>query len=188
MNKLKGHTAFLSGPIDRCPNHGKLWREEITEFLHSLDIGSLNPCDKPIINIKYDEDANFVEKVNSLKIEGSWDEATRLMKNIVRADLSLVDRSDFLITHLNIDIFMCGSFTELTHAVQERKPVLIHCEQGKASVPNWLFGLCNHELFFDKWDDLKQYIKMVAYSDITEYNDLDGKWKFIDYNKVFGNG
>lgn len=183
MNKLKNHTAFLSGAIDRCPNYGRIWREEITKFLHSMEIGVLNPLDKPITNIKYDEDENFVEKLNSLKLNEDFTSVSKLVKNIVRADLSLVDRSDFVILHINTNIFMCGSFTETSHAVLQRKPVIVHCEQGKKNIPNWLFGLCNHELFFSNWDELKEYIKMVAYNDI---DDMCGKWKFIDYNKVFG--
>lgn len=184
MNKLKGHCAFLSGPIDRCPNGGRLWRIEITKFLNSMEIGALNPCSKPIINEKYDEDDDFVNKVNKLKHNGYYEELRKVMKNIVRADLSLVDRCDFLIAHINSEIPMCGTFSEIHQATLERKPVIIHSEHGLKTIPNWLYGLCNHQLFFSSWDEVKNYIKMVAYNDI---DDMDGKWKFLDYIKIFGN-
>ena len=33
-------------------------------------------------------------------------------------------------------------------ANRQRKPILIHCEQGKAEMPDWLFATIPHSLFF----------------------------------------
>ena len=79
---------------------------------------------------------------------------------------------------------MCGSYGEQIYTCLERKPLVVCCKQGKANVPNWLFGIANHRLFFDNWDDVKTYIHMVdnfPSGIVPEFN----KFRFIDYAKVF---
>ena len=67
-------------------------------------------------------------------------------------------------------------------AVQQKKPLLIVCEQGKSHLPNWMFGVMPHEHMFSNWDDLLQYIDDVnTGQDIKHYN----RWRFFDFDKVY---
>ena len=79
---------------------------------------------------------------------------------------------------------MCGSYTEFTYACMQRKPVLVYCKQGVNAISNWMWGLGNSHYFFDNWDRLKQTI--IAVDNGTDTDDLDGKWRFFDYDKIFG--
>jgi len=181
MNRLDRHTVYLAGSIDESKNTAHLWREEITNFLQPLGIGTFNPCDKPCGKV---EDPDFVDYCNQLKAEEKWDELVSEMTGVVRADLHMVDLSNFMIAAIDKDRHLCGSYSEITYAALEKKPVIIWCPQGKAQVPNWLWGLgLRHELFFSTLDEVKDYITHVHTSDVV---DTLGRWRFINYRKVFG--
>ena len=183
-NRLKGHVCYLAGSIDKSNDYGREWRYDISSFLNGLDIGVLNPCDKPIINKKINEDEDFVEMVQSLKNKGKYLEVQEIMKEIVRIDLKMVDLCNFMILNVVPEVHMCGSYNEQSLACYQRKPIIVHCESGIHRIPNWLFGICDPDLFFSKWEYVKDYIKHIAYSESVDDN--DSKWRFLDYNKIFG--
>lgn len=184
MNKLRGQIAYLAGFIDDDPVGARGWRVELTTFLNARGIGTFNPCDKPIINTKVNEDEKFVAYINQLKADGDYDTATEMMREIVRQDLKMVDQSNFVVLFIDRDTHMCGSYSEFTYACMQRKPVLIYCKQGITKISNWIWGLGDYDLFFDDMDKLKQYIADI--DDGIIINDLDSKWRFFDYGKVFG--
>lgn len=186
-NNLKGHLVYLSGSIDYSPDNGHGWRDIITPFLHKHEIGVINPLKKPIINEIYQEEDNLSRIVAQMKEHGEYDDVRDITKNIVRADLHLLDISNFVIIYLNLDYHHCGTYSEYTYGALERKPTLTVCEQGKKAIPSWLFGLCPHQLFFNNLEELKDYIEHVDYSPINEIDDLNGRWKFLNYDKIFGN-
>jgi len=183
MNRLKQHIVYLAGAIDNEVGAGRGWREEITPFLHNLGVGVFNPCDKPIHNTNVNEDGDFLKFMSGLKQKANYGLVSDIMQEIVRIDLKLVDLANFMIVNINPDIHMCGTYSEVTYACQQRKPVLVLC-QDKTRVPNWLFGLCDHELFFETVEQLKDYVSFINSS--SEVDDMDRKWRFINYNKVFG--
>lgn len=183
MNLLKGQTCYLAGFIDDAKDDSAFaWRKDITKFLHSLNIGVYSPTDKPIINTNVIENKDFVEHISSLKRTNPV-KAAEIMKEIVRQDLKMVDVSNFLIVNIDKTCHMAGSYSELTYGVMQRKPCLIYCKQGVEAISNWVYGLGDLQLFFDNWDKLKQYIVQV---NAGLQDDLDKKWRFFDYSKVFG--
>ena len=183
MNRLKDHTCYLMGSIDRSSDGGRLWRQNITPFLQGLEIGVFNPCDKPIYNTHINEDENFVAKVQKLKEDKLYSEVSDIMQEIVRIDLNFVDLCNFSILNIVPTIHMCGSYAEQTVACLQRKPVIVHCEEGVSQIPNWLFGVCDHDMFFDSWKQVESYIQHIATDSIVDDNDK--KWRFINYNKVY---
>jgi hypothetical protein len=180
MNRLAYSRAYLAGPIDRVTDRGIQWRQDISEFLWQHKIGVINPCDKPIVGA-VPEDDNFVTQRKVLKEAGKYDELHSLIKEVVATDLRSIDLSDFVILHIDTKVHMCGSYNEQTHASLQRKPILVHCPSGKNDVPDWLYGICKHEEFFSTWDQLKSYIREVAYKNKT----VNSRWRFFDYNKVY---
>lgn len=182
MNKLKNSLTYIAGPIDNCASweDANDWRDDITEFLRGLNIGVMNPCNKPSGD---EESPSLAGDVRALKREWAYDEASAVMKEICRVDLRMVSKSDFLIAHLDMSINMCGTFHEIVQAKMNRIPVLIHCEQGKSEIPNWLFGTCNHNDMFSSWGELKERISKIDSGEIK----VDTKhWHFFDNNKIFG--
>ena len=57
------------------------------------------------------------------------------------------------------------------------------CKQGKAFMPNWMFGVMPHQHMFDDWNQMLNYISDVnlGYSK-HHYN----RWRFFDFEKVYG--
>jgi len=185
MNRLKSHTAYLAGAIDKVTASDAMeWREDMTDFLNDLGIGVFNPCDKPIYNTTVHEDNDFVSMVEALKDRGNYDEVQKIMQEIVRIDLNFVDLCNFMILNIEPDCHMCGSYGEQTVACLQRKPIIIHCSKGISKIPNWLFGVCDPKMFFESWIDVKGYIKDICYD--VSVDDNDKKWRFIDYHKAFG--
>lgn len=160
MNLLSKSRVYLAGPIDACPELGRAWRKDITPFLEELGIVVFDPCNKPTHLLN--ESAECVAHRRKLKNEGKFDEAAALVKEIRHVDLRMVDICDFLIVHLNNDVRTCGTWEELFLGNRERKPVLIHIEQGKENIPDWLLGTLPHQFFFSSWRELKDYL--------TEFN------------------
>ena len=184
MNKLQNHLVYLIGSIDKSADAGRGWREDITPFLQNLDIGVFNPCDKAVFNTDVNKDETFLERVDKLKTDKKYKEVQKIMQEIVRIDLNFVDLCNFAILNVDPKVHMCGSYAEQTVACLQRKPVIVHCADGIDKIPNWLFGVCDPELFFDSWDNVKSYIQEVCFN--STLDDNNKKWRFIDYEKVFG--
>jgi len=185
-NPLAKHLCYLAGPIDRAQDFGVGWRDEISPFLHKLGIGVLNPCDKPSINYRDgSEDSVVVQTINDLKSSGKHEEAHSTMKKIITDDLHLLDISSFIILYIDTDIHMCGSYCEVTYAALEKKPILIFCKQGKNNIPNWLYGLCNPEFFFDSLSEVQDFISSIDDFIKTGPTRLVSKFKILDFRKIF---
>ena len=173
-NRLSNQRVYLAGAMDRVPDRGNGWRDQITPFLDSLDITVFNPIKKPTILGQEDE---ITHKLKSkLKKENRYDELSLLMKTIRSVDLRLVDISDFLIVNLDLDIHPCGTYEEIFWANRQKKPIIIHMVQGKENAPDWLFGTIPHQMIFSSWDDIKNYLHEIHKTeDIVSYN----RWYFF---------
>ena len=173
-NRLSNQRVYLAGAMDRVPDRGNGWRDQITPFLDSLDITVFNPIKKPTILGQEDE---ITHKLKSkLKKENRYDEVSLLMKTIRSVDLRLVDISDFLIVNLDLDIHPCGTYEEIFWANRQKKPIIIHMVQGKENAPDWLFGTIPHQMIFSSWDDIKNYLHEIHKTeDIVSYN----RWYFF---------
>ena len=179
MNRLKNHITYFVGPIDQSKDGGRGWRKEMSPWLQSKNIGVLDPTDKPIESI--DEGPNFVKYIQSKKDKGEYDTVRALMKPIVSVDLHMIDICNFVVAFIDNSIHLCGTYSELTYAAIEKKPTIIVCKQGKAGIPNWIYGLgFDHNEFFGSFEEAKDYIEDI------DSGALDPpKWRLINYNKVF---
>ena len=175
MNRLQNQRVYLAGAMDRVPDRGNGWRDNITPFLESLEIRVFNPIKKPT-TLGQEDELTHKQKIK-LKNTGKYDELSQLMKTIRSVDLRLVDISDFLIVNLDLDIHPCGTYEEIFWANRQKKPIIIHMVQGKSSAPDWLFGTIPHEMIFSSWDDIKSYLGEInAKADITTHN----RWYFFN--------
>lgn len=177
--------------MDEVPDLGVDWRLHIQDFIWSLGAGVLNPCDKASIHAVEDNDGRekrikYKKAASKLTDEYEknllYDEVHKIMKEIVAFDLRMVDISHFVVLNVDKDYHMCGSYNEQTHACLQRKPIIVHCKQGKHHVPDWLFGIANHKMFFSSWDEVKAYLRHVAFDEnVDDYN----RWRFFDFDKIF---
>jgi len=183
INRLQHFLAYECGPIDDIADGGIPWRKDMSNFLKSIGIGVLNPCDKPSDMIKETPDTH--KYLRNLAEYHRFDELTRFMKSIVSIDLHMVDLSNFIIVYVDKNAHMCGSYCELTYSCLEHKPVIICSKQGKQNIPHWIYGITEtHRTFFNNWIEVKRYIRGVAYDTLGYPAENDG-WRFLDYNKVF---
>lgn len=195
-NRLKYQIFYLAGPMDRVADRGVEWREDMQTFLwDELKAGVFNPCDKPIDwgvedeagrKWRHDTLAAAKDMYNrGLKYEADLlcESVYGHMKPISASDFRLIDQAGAVILYIDRDVHMCGSYGEQTMACLEHKPVIINCKQGKCNVPDWLWGVCRHEMMFGSWDETKNYLRHVAFDDHVEHY---RRWRFIDMDKVYG--
>lgn len=174
---LKGSRCYLAGAMDRVPDGGIGWRNKLKYKLQKFGVCVLNPCDKPIALGREDEKGR--EYIHSLKLQGKFDEVKELLKEIRSIDLRMVDVSDFIILNIDTSVHMCGSYEELTLANRQKKPCLIHVEQGKIECPNWVFGMVPHEHIFSEWEDLIFYL-----DEIHNLGPNHKRWVLFNYGEI----
>ena len=175
MNRLKDQRVYLAGAMDRVKDRGNGWRDNITPFLEDLGVVVFNPIKKPSIVGKEDSETHKLKI--KLKKEQNYKDLSALMKTIRSVDLRLVDISDFLIVNLDLDIHPCGTYEEIFWANRQKKPIIVHMEQGKQSAPDWLFGTIPHEMIFSSWFNVKEYLLTIhSHSQINTFN----RWYFFN--------
>lgn len=175
MGSLAGSKTYLIGMIDRSPDYGVSWRQEIIPHLESLSIKILDPTNKPSSNLsETQEDVIYRQTlVNQCRFE----EVSKLMREIRSVDLRLTDICDFSITYVDLDIFMCGSWEEFFWCNRMKKPCLLIIKQGIKHTPQWLFGVVPHQHIFNQYTDLIKYLHKL---DNNIELDQTGRWKIFD--------
>lgn len=180
MNKLKGNICYCIGPLDRNSlDKARAWRKDIKAFLRSMNVMPIDPLDKPLDD--YVEDEEFINRRHEYLETNNYDALSDLMKPVRNADLRFTDKADFIICDLDMNAVPCGTLEEVFSSNRAKKPILVHCPQGIEKIPLWLFGTLPHELFFDNWDALKNYlIKVNSGEDTRTFN----RWWFINWEKL----
>ena len=180
MKRLDKTVCYLCGAMDRVADGGVIWRKWITPILKDMGIGVLDPSNKPTSFAQ--EDSEFRDQINIYKVEKKFDKVKERMRNIAAIDLRMVDIAHFVVMYMDMNIHMCGSYHEAFVAIQQKKPLLINCKQGKDHIPSWMFGVMPHQHMFSRWDDLLQYLDDVhTGQDTKHYN----RWRFFDFDKVY---
>jgi hypothetical protein len=165
--------------MDRVADGGVGWRRRFIPFLQNMGVVTLDPTDKPIdIGL---EDIESRTYRNNLKGLGLYDNLSDEMKLLRVIDLRMVDMSDFIIMNLDTDIHACGTYEEESWANRLKNPILVHCEQGKDGVPDWLFGAIPHEHFFSSWLDMAKYLWDVH---TAVRVDTYKRWMFFNYDQM----
>jgi len=174
MERLKNQRVYLAGAMDRVPDRGSTWRDNITPFLNDLGIVVFNPISKPTGIGLEDKDTHAIK--TKLKEKARYDELTSMMKTIRSVDLRLVDISDFLIVNLDLNTHPCGTLEEIFWANRQKKPIIIHMVQGKNHTPDWLFGTIPHQMIFSTWDEIKSYLQHI---NTSKNIDSHKRWYFF---------
>ena len=125
INRLNNQRVYLAGAIDRVPDRGIGWRENISPFLKSLGVNINDPLKKSG-DLGIEDSLTYSQK-KALKASQDYDNLSLLMKQIRRVDLRLVDISDFLIVNLDLDIHPCGTYEEIFWANRQKKPNYSSC-------------------------------------------------------------
>ena len=155
MAALNKNRCYLFGAIDRAPDRGYGWRIEFAEFLESLGIITYNPLSNDGNSSK---SAYWREKH---KKSGDWYNFIPMMENLAAKDFGMLNRCDFAVGYIDINIPMCGTYMELQKLVDQNKPRLIVCKQGIQSIPDFIFSSTPVDWMFPSFDDLKLYLTEI---------------------------
>jgi len=185
LNRLWGHNFYLCGPMDRVPDGGTTWRNELKPFLYDMGIMVFDPCNKPGL-IGEDpaliiEDAEQRELRRQMKLAGDWDGVAASMRPVRNIDLDAVDNSTGLIVYWDTDVHLCGTMEEVFWGNRMKKPIMIVNKKGKVDMPDWMFAALPHRFFFNNFQELKEYLVHVDTApEVETYN----RWRFYDYRKL----
>ncbi|MHC4117578.1 MAG: hypothetical protein ACYSWO_08735 [Planctomycetota bacterium] len=175
-NRLRYMRGYLCGAMDRVRDGGEEWRIKLQKDLADLGIIWMDPTHKPIeVGI---EDAALRHEINEMKKIGMYDECVPPLKVIRAVDLRMVDIADFLIINLDIDVHACGTYEELFLANRQKKPCIIHVEQGKEATPNWLLATVPHELIFSTWEEVENYLRHIDKDSLIKHFN---RWFFFSW-------
>lgn len=180
-NRLAGSFVYLAGPMDQAKDGGEQWRNALIPWLQKRGVFVLNPCNKPIANTPVEADGRA--DINQMKKEGRYDEIKPAYAEDIRGlDLHMVDSASFLIVHLDNDVPTCGTWEELFWANRCKKPIVVHCEQGKQAIPNWLFLTIPHQMMFSTWEEVVAYLDDIDTA--GPYPETYKRWKFFDWKRL----
>ncbi len=150
---LKGKRVYVGGPIEH-DNPNDNWRDSVRHKLRNVfELKVFDPAEDPKQYLR--------EQIIHCKKNELWDELSHIMHEFVRADLGVVDRSDFVIQYLPYKVLTTGTHHEIINSNDRKKPTLIVCPQGKSCVPDWYFGFIDHNHMFGSWDSLYEYLEKV---------------------------
>lgn len=178
MGKLFGSRAYLIGAMDRVKDHGAGWREDLTPELHKLGVMVFNPLKKPTEEMSAMEDPISRDRRKQWKLDGEYDKFSSV-KKIRSIDLNMTDKSDFIVANIDVEVHACGTYEELFWANRCKKPILIHCEQGKEHCPDWLFWTVPHCHIFSDWQSLLGHLDKIN----NGFEDSTNRWVFFNMEK-----
>jgi hypothetical protein len=176
-NRLRGMRVYLAGGIDRESDGGHEWRDRLTPQLEKLGMVVMNPLKKPVSgNAALENDDSRISRAK-LKRDGKYDDFSDVMRAVRAYDLRMVDISDVLILRLTEN--MCGSWEETFWANRLKRPIIVLCgdDMEIVDIPDWMWGVCPHELFFDDECDAIAYLKEINNSPNPDHMK---RWVFFD--------
>jgi hypothetical protein len=122
------------------------------------------------------EDKEHIAKLVKLRSEGEYKELTKIMRKIRVEDLSLVDRSDFIIAVISAKTASWGTAEEVFWANRMKKPIYLVVSEGRQACPFWIFGTLPADQIYGKVDEI-----------IADIRQLDSGQKPLDLShwKIF---
>jgi len=157
---LSGKSVYLAGPIHDVSDDGKGWRQILTPRLKEFGISVEDPTHKSIYGVgEVGDDKNLFKK---LAKERKFIELKEKFWPVIRKDLRMIDKVDFIIALYSPKVKMLGTIHELVIAQNERKPILLYCEESELDELNpWILTFTKKGCFFTNWDDIINHLKEV---------------------------
>jgi len=160
LNKTK---VYLCGGIENFP--GQNWRESITTELSKMGIIALDPLDKPFIN-SHPEDQDIHRWLRERRAALDLQSVRDFIKVVRRQDLTMIDRSDFVIANLHPTKASYGSAEELSFSERALKKVFIVIDGGIQFTPYWLLAMFSEKCFYNSIDDVLTELRKIDNGEI----------------------
>lgn len=159
---MKLFYTYLAGAIEADKEAGgQKWRDSITPALDEAGIYVQDPCKtEPLVTGMDVMEAQ--EKFNGWIQSGNYAKFAKFFEKVVKKDIRMVNRSDFLIVHLFLDIPTTGTIHEIALAWQLKKPIYCIWKDAKSKIPKWALYLVTSSggKLFDNGKQLTDYIAL----------------------------
>ena len=160
MGYLTDKTTYLAGNIHSTSNndYGVGWRDKITPIVEDrFKVKVINPCKDGEGDSKQDQ-LYFRQLIKERKFVELKEEFYK----VIRKDLKAVDKADFIIFYHNPKIPTIGTIHEVINAANQKKPVLIVCDEDNIDHLNpWLLTIIKPQWLFTTWDAMIEYLDGV---------------------------
>ena len=151
------------------------WRKQIIEELNQMGVIVFDPYRKPF-EVHITEGPQEIKDNLARREKREYGKLNVIMREIRIYDLACVDKSDFIIAHINPTAPTTGSVEEIVTAVREKKPVFLSIEGGKIKCPLWYFGMFSHTYIFDSPFHSLRVLKQIN-DGVLPLDDK--KWKLL---------
>jgi nucleoside 2-deoxyribosyltransferase len=142
MNILYRTKTYLAGNLENNNDKdARAWRSYVKKEFGHRNIISLDPTQKNFVSQNFPEESDeFRGDQDNLLHAGKYWEVHNNMKPVVRQDLAMVDKVDFLFVVIDPTRPTAGTIDEIGHANLSRKPIFLVIEGGIPKIPKWLAG------------------------------------------------
>lgn len=147
--------VYLAGAIDRAPDRGKAWRDELTPFLNQLGVPIFNPCLQEVI--LREEEATIDHQ------SPEWFALKRkIVQAIIDDDINALEKSEFVICYWDRYCTLgAGTAGEVTVAYRNKIPIYLVLGMPENETSSWI--ICAATEIFTSFDQLKEHlIKLYA--------------------------
>lgn len=139
----KHYTTYLAGPMQAIKYSGAGWRTFLTKILQRYNIKVQDPVKCEVKKTGYAPAKNkeVLAYLTALVIQGdikAQQKFLKMMRFIVKTDLKMVERSDFIIAQVIEDVVSIGTTTEILHAAAKKIPVYVIYSGRPQYFSNWL--------------------------------------------------
>lgn len=179
MNFLKGTRGYLAGNLENVTGQEfRDWREWFEEEMLKINIFCFNPCETVLKNFPVEHES-FQKQVKGLRAKGDFDELNRLMKDVRRRDLAMVDKCDFVVANINPDKPTWGTTEELAMAIRMNKPIylVINGGLGLKNIPLWVAGMVRPECWYETLDEVVENLRKI---DSGEIKLCTKEWRLLE--------
>ena len=121
------------------------------------------------------EDEETHDELRRALNEGEF-EKVEAYKEIRSYDLSLIDRSDFIIFVYDPDVVTCGSWEEFFTANRMKKPIFFVNVKGKQRTPMWVFWTISHKYVYESTEAVLSKLREINSGDIPIDSE---RWKLL---------
>jgi nucleoside 2-deoxyribosyltransferase len=169
INHLKNARCYLSGAIEFENEDCDInWRDEPKKILKErFEVNVFDPHSDP--------KQKWVPELHLARKEKRYNDISIIAKKFVKKDLTMLDRSDFLIAYLPYKVPTTGTNHEIINSNNAKKPTLLVTDCGDiAYIPFWYFGFIPIDCMFPNWESLYKYL-----DDVNKGHNNNNRWDFV---------
>jgi len=154
-------SIYLAGAIEKAPDLGATWRNEVSPTLEGLGFKVFNPLKEESTIAKVEQVKATYESWEDYRNATTVEDYTDTLRQIVDLDLDIIAyKTDILFVYWDLYVQQgAGTIGEITIARYLGIPVYIICSPDTklSKIPGWVLG-CAHQIFTSLSDGV-EYIQ-----------------------------